>query len=301
MRLLVMTMLAVGAMACGPATRCDASNCTGCCSESGVCESGTSTLACGERGATCSSCGVTALCVLGSCKAPSTGGSAGTGGGGGSSVSGPSCTTASDCPYWFCDCASGPVNSRACINNRCVDAPSSCPSSCANFSSCWRGTAGGGYPQGSNAGPSTCTSTGGGSGTTGGGGGSSTASCSFSDLGKGCSAGADCQSNLCFGTSPSFICTRACVSANDCPAGWVCDGTSLGGKVCMTGKLDSTLPRSTSTVCESISFSDLGGPCSGCASKFCTANMCTRRCDFDSDCPSPWRCASGASFKYCAP
>lgn len=300
-------------MACGSG-RCDSSNCTGCCSAAGQCESGDVAPACGATGRQCGACAITQRCVSGACVGLTgsgggtgtggglaSGGGTGTGGGGGSS-SAPTCVAGTDCPYWYCNCQSGPpVNSQRCVNNRCQDAAQSCGSACAGFNTCWLGTAGGGFTGGSNSGPSTCAGTGGGTGggtATGGGGGS--ASCAFTDLGKGCTLGSDCQSNLCFGLSPSFICTRACVSANDCPLNWTCDATTSGGKVCMSGKTSGT--PSASNVCVDFTYTDIGGPCTNCQSKYCIGSACTRRCDVNADCPSPWTCKTGSdSFKSCRP
>ena len=132
-------------------------------------------------------------------------------------------------------------------------------------------------------------------------GGSGGSTCAFSDLGKGCALGSDCQSNLCFGLTPSFICTRACTTTNDCPLNWTCDAATGGGKVCMSGKTSGT--PSTSSVCRSVTYSDIGGPCtSNCLSKYCVGNACTRRCDVNSDCGSSWTCSAGSdSFKSCRP
>lgn len=222
------------------------------------------------------------------------GGSAGSGFGGGAHGDAyPRCDVADDCPNWFCNCKVGPpVNTRHCTNHVCEDAAQACPASCAAFSTCWLGTAGGGFTQGSNAGPSTCASgTGGGSGS----------SCTQNDLGEACKTNSECQSGLCFGASPSFMCTKGCTQANDCPYNWKCVPTSAGGSVCMSG-VSGSATASTSHTCSVASYPDVGAPCtSSCASGFCTGNACTRRCDVSSDCPAPWRCIEGTSFKFCAP
>jgi hypothetical protein len=312
LRLLLPLVLWFAALTgCGQPLECNPTTCGGCC-VGGECEPGTAAFQCGAHGSVCHSCFGGQTCSSGLCVgtpglgggaggglAISNGGGAGGGGGGGGAASAPSCTVAEDCPNWACDCRSGPpVNSRRCVNNRCQDAAQSCGSACAGFNTCWVGTSTGGFVGGHNSGSSTCSAGGGAGGGSGGGGGS--AVCGFSDLGKGCATGSTCQSGLCFGSSPSYICTRGCVSANDCPRNWTCDTTTSGGKVCMTGKTSGT--QSTSSVCSSFPFTDVGAPCSSCASQYCIGNACTHRCDVDSDCPSPWKCSTGSdSFKSCRP
>ncbi|MCU0698860.1 MAG: hypothetical protein MUC96_20345 [Myxococcaceae bacterium] len=297
-------------VACGVPPVCDVRTCSGCCTSSGACVSGTSDGACGRGGASCNSCGSTQACVAGSCFGTGvgvgTGGSAGgqaggrpasNGGGaagGSSSSSAPACSTSDDCPTWFCECQSGPpVNSRRCVNNRCQDGAQACPGACAGFGTCWRGLSSGGFPGGSNAGPSTC-----GGASTGSGGGTAQ-TCSVTDLGKNCSAGTECQSGLCFGASPSFICTKACTSANDCPFDWVCESTSQGGRVCMSGREGAS--RSTANACRPVAHPDVGGPCvASCSGGHCVGNTCTHRCNSAAECPAGWTC-SGTSFKSCRP
>jgi hypothetical protein len=75
-------------LSCRPA--CDSKSCpTGCCSAAGVCEAGTTTLACGTSAAACQVCGAGTTCNLGLCGASGTGGGAGgTGGGSGGGTGG---------------------------------------------------------------------------------------------------------------------------------------------------------------------------------------------------------------------
>ncbi|MCA3016738.1 MAG: hypothetical protein INH41_30510, partial [Myxococcaceae bacterium] len=115
-------------VACGVPPVCDVRTCSGCCTASGACVSGTSDNACGRGGASCNSCGSTQTCVAGSCFGTGvgvgTGGSGGgqaggrpaSNGGGAAASSAPACSTSDDCPTWFCECQSGPpVNSRRCV------------------------------------------------------------------------------------------------------------------------------------------------------------------------------------------
>jgi hypothetical protein len=277
------------AAGCASHGLCDASTCAGCCDVSGTCQLGTTPTACGSHGGTCEDC-VGGSCFAGSCLGGATGGGHG-GAGGGSTAGYPTCNVAEDCPYWFCECASGPpLNSRPCVNNVCLDGAQSCGDACAGFDSCWLGTSGGGFPQGSHNGPNTCSGTGG---------GSAGSSCAETDLGKGCTVGSDCQSGMCFGVSPSFLCTKSCTTANDCPENWACGPTTGGGSVCMTGI--STTPKSTNSLCHAFFIGDVGNACSNCESGFCTSNECTKRCDVSVDCPSGWSCGSGGSFNMCIP
>jgi hypothetical protein len=63
-----------------------------------------------------------------------------------STPAGPTCKTPDDCPYWYCECSSGPpVNTRHCTNGVCEDAATACPDSCAAFGETWTGSAGGGF------------------------------------------------------------------------------------------------------------------------------------------------------------
>jgi hypothetical protein len=67
--------LLAAASSCGPTvvqTRCQASNCDGCCDEFGECRGGTELEACGELGATCSVCSAGQTCSDGTCRGGST-------------------------------------------------------------------------------------------------------------------------------------------------------------------------------------------------------------------------------------
>jgi hypothetical protein len=90
----VMGFLVAAFPACGPRSnisRCNASNCDGCCDDTGSCFKGISTEACGAAGASCMVCSAGQTCERldplkdfgGKCTTPSTGGGAGGGSGGG--------------------------------------------------------------------------------------------------------------------------------------------------------------------------------------------------------------------------
>jgi hypothetical protein len=52
-----------------------------------------------------------------------------------------SCSVAEDCPYWYCECTGGIVNTRTCHNGRCGSAAADCTESCAAFDEEWTGNA----------------------------------------------------------------------------------------------------------------------------------------------------------------
>lgn len=77
-------------MSCGPASSCDATSCPfGCCDDRGLCQSGTSTLACGIGGAACAMCSIGQQCSLNQCQqVGGLGGGFGGGSAGGTSTGG---------------------------------------------------------------------------------------------------------------------------------------------------------------------------------------------------------------------
>jgi hypothetical protein len=77
---LVLSLL-TGCVASAPRGRCDASNCAGCCDSRGTCQLGSTASFCGQRGATCGSCGLGLICSQGMCGPPSLSVNPGTGGG----------------------------------------------------------------------------------------------------------------------------------------------------------------------------------------------------------------------------
>src|SRR5687767_14186577 len=69
--LLLGAVAAVFFLGCSPApAACDASNCSGCCDQAGVCQSGFVPSACGARGGACVTCGPQDSCSFGFCVAP---------------------------------------------------------------------------------------------------------------------------------------------------------------------------------------------------------------------------------------
>jgi len=214
--------------------------------------------------------------------------------------SAPSCANPEACPYWYCDCGEGPpINTRHCTNGKCEDARTACPSSCKSFKTCWTGHASGGWDGGTNAGPDECHPTVPAEAGTGCG-----DATSFTDIGKACANGPQCQSGQCYGVSPSFLCTKRCTTASHCPLHWKCEKNGDGFQVCMQGGLSTTgsVP-STNAACGQVGFTDLGQACSGpanCQSSICLgSSLCSRRCEVAADCPAGWSCTTGANFKFC--
>lgn len=87
--------------------------------------------------------------------------------------------------------------------------------------------------------------------------------CEPDDTGEPCASGGTCATGLCIGAGlPGSHCTRECVSAADCPAGYSCiDGG--GTKVCLEIEI----------------------PCSTCLTGMCTGVGCTSSCLAPGDCP----------------
>lgn len=83
-----LSLLLLLVSACAPIAsgRCNPTNCMGCCDARGTCQLGQTASACGNRGATCGSCGLGLICSSGVCGVPSA--SVNTGAGGGSTSSG---------------------------------------------------------------------------------------------------------------------------------------------------------------------------------------------------------------------
>ena len=151
-------VFAVLPSSCGkptPIVRCNASNCDGCCDDTAQCFKGTSSEACGARGATCAVCAGGQACAKidlnaefgGACTGGTTGGGGGAtgggsgGGGGGTTGGGGGATgggSGSD---------GGTCNATSCANGCCTAAgvcitnttPSRCGTGGATCSSCMMG------------------------------------------------------------------------------------------------------------------------------------------------------------------
>jgi hypothetical protein len=133
-------------------------------------------------------------------------------------------------------------------------------------------------------------------------------------LGGMCATNTDCAS----GTCAHSVCTRACASQSDCPAGFDC-GLAVSGDTaptCFAVHYDTTSPGGFGTSCTSVSIAPGGTmPCvptatSPCASGFvCLAAaacdpgaVCTKPCSADTDCPPLMFCGTLADqTRLCMP
>ena len=81
---LVAVVVGTVVAACGSTSRCDSATCLGCCDATGVCQAGSTALACGVGATVCAQCPLGSACVNGACGTPpsATGGGNATGGGG---------------------------------------------------------------------------------------------------------------------------------------------------------------------------------------------------------------------------
>jgi hypothetical protein len=105
-------------------------------------------------------------------------------------------------------------------------------------------------------------------------------------LGAPCTSAADCASGICSSTGTlgayettigGSVCIQPCCTTEQCGAGFVCAGTSVGGNYCLqASKLGLTLGASKG-----------GAQCahaSECASGRCVSNVCADTCCSDTDC-----------------
>jgi hypothetical protein len=106
--------------------------------------------------------------------------------------------------------------------------------------------------------------------------------CVPDDTGTLCTQPSDCASGLCL--ISAGLCTRACTSGLDCPAGSACSNVS-GQKVCL----------------------HIEKPCAGaasCPTGLCLSGLgCTAACDTSADCPQrfPWLPAYSCAFAFGSP
>ncbi|MGV3622702.1 MAG: hypothetical protein ACO1OB_17925 [Archangium sp.] len=94
LRLLLVTFSVAFASSCGTtSTACSASNCQGCCDQTGTCQPGVTNNTCGAAGSMCQFCSGTQVCTAGQCvTSGNTGGGNGGGAGGGSATGGGTAT-----------------------------------------------------------------------------------------------------------------------------------------------------------------------------------------------------------------
>lgn len=112
-------------------------------------------------------------------------------------------------------------------------------------------------------------------------------------VGATCTAASQCQSGVCGdttllgGVSPPGVCTEACCTSSDCPAGFVCY-PCVGGNYCVAPASVGLSTPGTGAA---------GAACSSgstCKSSVCTSNVCQDTCCTDSDCTSPTVCQASA-------
>ena len=116
--------------------------------------------------------------------------------------------------------------------------------------------------------------------------------------GEPCDSSSECQSQLCAGSDPEYLCTQPCGATSQCPAGFVCYGLSGGGGGCFEDNGSGNPP----TV-------ETGGPCEyadDCISGSCVAfeegdGFCTETCTDTSSCPCGMECGNTTLGLICIP
>lgn len=151
MRALLIVAVAAALSACGD-PRCNPNNCNGCCTGSGVCQAGTSSLECGTGGKQCFACPGIQKCTGGTC----VDGAGGGGGGGGQTTtcsssncngccSGTTCLSGVDrtaCGIYGQACQDCNTGKLICFQHACrVCGPSTCAGCCGSlYGDCYSGT-----------------------------------------------------------------------------------------------------------------------------------------------------------------
>lgn len=132
-------------VACGGGQKCDASSCAaGCCSGDGVCQVGTTTVACGTGGELCTPCSAGQSCSQNVCVESSAGGGTGGGAGGGTgggsggigdggAAIGDACARPSDCFTNFCVSANDLPGGYCTLDCTANDAVCGAGASCSDF------------------------------------------------------------------------------------------------------------------------------------------------------------------------
>ena len=120
-------------------------------------------------------------------------------------------------------------------------------------------------------------------------------------VGSPCSDNDDCGFGYCIeGPDGGKICTHTCIE--DCPPGWTCRGTNLGGPdlefICIPAYFDLCQPCSSNTECGKEP--DLCIPVGG------EGTYCGLACTAEDDCPPGYTCNSalgedGGTVKQCQP
>lgn len=265
-------LLAFLAVACGPTPtpKCQASNCSGCCTDEGAClgSSKQSFNACGSGGNKCRTCLPQQLCSSQKCVdgagagggdgggSSSVGGGTGgggTGGGatGGGAGGGVACGSSGQpcCAGMGTGCLLG----LSCVAGTCTSGTGGGAGGGGTGGGAAGGAGGGGGTGGGTAGGS-------GGGTAGGAGGGA----GLGAIGDPCVVAANCASNFCqaFGFQDGY-CSKSCTGNGDCPLGSVCGRNPGGGNLCLKScAAAGTAPGGCRTgyVCEKFQSALDGSP-----------------------------------------
>ncbi len=238
------------APSCGqPTPRCNASNCSGCCTEDGECQSGQSANACGVFGGLCQTCGILENCQGGYCT-PATGSTDGNDGGtdgGDNALCNPS-NCAGCCAGNTC-IAPGSISNLSC--GKAGEACTTCTGTTTcdvNAGVCKDPTCNG-CMQGTTCRPTSQQTT--------------SACGNAGAVCKACGAGQSCVNGECQTSNPSCgpsNCNGCCTAAGSCLVGTSNSSCGKGGNACDTCVAGETC---TSGVCQSTTpTSAVGSACS---------------------------------------
>lgn len=297
--LLVLTLLAAGLVACSPSAppRCQPSNCSGCCTDTGACLAFATQApsTCGSSGAACKACVLGQTCSTGRCVVDPTGGTGGgTGGGSGGGTGG---SAGGGCGGLATACCAGNncFGGLLCTRGVCTaaaqpdagttqpcgrEAQGCCPGDFCLFPYTCNGTA--------------CALADAGTGAFDGGAGTQRA------LGEACAFHSDCAAGLCQTVSPftGGYCSRTCASQADCPAGSECARNPSGGStLCLK---DCASPGQSPGGCRSGYVCDKNPALSGVA--VCTPGCAgsSSSCGAAPTCDASGLCCGKSGYACCA-
>lgn len=272
-----------GGAACGPGRHCTGSGCVcdavscpnGCCDANGVCQPGTSTMACGSGGEACVPCAncsngtcpancnpttcSNGCCAGSNCRAPGTVTACGTAG---SACVACNPVRANNCFGGSCSCGSGPQcgTGQFCDAGTCTCNAASCPNGCCNGNLCQVFDAGSFASCGS--------------------GGAACAACAPAKA-SACTSGA-CRCGNGPACGPGLSCDAdagQCV----CNAGSGCGGCCSGNNCLDAGALTVTACGSNSMACTQCA----AGKADNCAGGTC-------KCGNAAACGTGYKCSAGA-------
>lgn len=249
---------------------CNTSTCTGCCDDNGACRNGDELAACGQNGATCSSCGAGTRCQAAVCQPLAANGS--------------TCTIGAECNSGFC--AAGLCCTSACTGNCESCALTGTEGSCSPLAEATAPAACGDYACDGVSGscPTTCTTS------------RQCASGRFCDNGRcatlkvpgaTCGSSSECQSGFC---ADGVCCDQACSGS--------CDRCNLSGSVGTCSPAPVNDPGSPacggSVVCNGT-LADCPILCtSGCpSSTYCSGTYCSAKKTNGVSCGAGTECQTG--------